>query len=783
MVYLVIKTNNMTRSGSVMSLFILLIILGNLVKVSAQYIIENPIVGPVDNNNMLLQIDRVIFTDTGTSVIFTVKQKAGDKINISTKSYISIEDDTAKYYVRHAYGVQLGNYNTIPKEGFIRYRLEFCKSEKQSGPPPAYIQFAENHADGVHFYAIYTNDSLLPFPKYLNGNWYKKESGGLDFIIRPDVVIKNGNIYKVIAGKHKKGELRLQDRLESQQTLYYKQLPDGSCQLGFSKENNTVFRKNRKACTQLTSDTGFSRQMVKFDSCVLEGYIWGYRKSQKEKVITIYVNNVLTGNQDVYAIEIGVDGGFTAKIPIYASNYLMISSRYGHKNIIMEPGKKMFIMLGDTADLYMGEMANFNYDMDLLHKLVHYNFYGVSEKVGKIPTQELKRYIEQQAAVGYTLLDSINSKVRISRKAYAFEKADIDYNVVKQLLSYEIDYNIGYINQYHKVPSQILPESIPDSGYYSFLTDSLVNNPDFLFHPGGDICVNRLKYLNLLRTRGLINSVSNIAGILEDKSIPYTKQEVKIINDPSPYDLNIKDTATINTYNRQCKKFVDKYSFEAELYLNRDYRDSVLNTMDIRPGLASDIMMIQDFASRVKNQCSPVDNATLKRIKHALHEQRLAGFIASLNNNMIAEIEANKHKGGYINRTNEGIPAKLLWDSIVKQFKGNVLYVDFWETWCGPCREAIKRIVPVKKHLEGKPVKFIYIASHSSPMATWQNFLPTIRGEHYRLNDDQYKFLQKRLNIIGMPHVLIVDKTGKIVDPYYQEINPERIRKKIESYL
>lgn len=87
-------------------------------------------------------------------------------------------------------------------------------------------------------------------------------------------------------------------------------------------------------------------------------------------------------------------------------------------------------------------------------------------------------------------------------------------------------------------------------------------------------------------------------------------------------------------------------------------------------------------------------------------------------------------------------PQQSMLQAIVDQYPGRVVVVDRWETWCGPCRAGMKAMHPLREELQGKDVVFIYIASGSSPMGTWQRDILSIGGKHYRLDEEQTRQLQ-----------------------------------------
>ncbi|HEX2852709.1 MAG TPA: TlpA disulfide reductase family protein [Opitutaceae bacterium] len=98
-----------------------------------------------------------------------------------------------------------------------------------------------------------------------------------------------------------------------------------------------------------------------------------------------------------------------------------------------------------------------------------------------------------------------------------------------------------------------------------------------------------------------------------------------------------------------------------------------------------------------------------------------------------------------------------------EQFKGKVVVIDFWATWCGPCRMEIPGYVELQKKYAKDGLVIIGISLDEKGPKVVKDFAAKL-GVSYQMVMADNKIVEAFGGIEAIPTTFIIDRTGKIRD-------------------
>ncbi|MEO9571359.1 MAG: TlpA disulfide reductase family protein [Polaribacter sp.] len=150
----------------------------------------------------------------------------------------------------------------------------------------------------------------------------------------------------------------------------------------------------------------------------------------------------------------------------------------------------------------------------------------------------------------------------------------------------------------------------------------------------------------------------------------------------------------------------------------------------------------------------------------------------------VFKLEVEEIKRSFVGGTPKdfSIPSLDGGEISLYQYRGKVLLIDFWATWCGPCVKAMPHIGEVYNKFHPKGLEVLGI-SYDRDETKWRNFL---KKNDYVVWDQassllEWKCPSAKIFVINMiPATILIDKNGKIVA---RDLKGEELETKIEELL
>lgn len=124
----------------------------------------------------------------------------------------------------------------------------------------------------------------------------------------------------------------------------------------------------------------------------------------------------------------------------------------------------------------------------------------------------------------------------------------------------------------------------------------------------------------------------------------------------------------------------------------------------------------------------------------------------------------------------------------LSDYRGKVVLINFWGTWCGPCVQELPDLIAVQTKYQARGFTIVGLADNNDPRLTEAQYREALQGyiEQRGMNYPNVPIPEGTKAAYGLeafPTSLLLDKEGKVVYATVGPINPAEIGERIEKLL
>ena len=212
-----------------------------------------------------------------------------------------------------------------------------------------------------------------------------------------------------------------------------------------------------------------------------------------------------------------------------------------------------------------------------------------------------------------------------------------------------------------------------------------------------------------------------------------------------------------------------------EYFLPDQGNDDILQAMLDSVGCEyplRDIFFAHMFYEMIDGVRQPIDSLVLDHVeKHLVKMPQALAVLKNLNEKYVAiqkrslSDTANLKSADEVADMSDG--EKIL-RKITEPYRGKLILLDIWGTWCGPCKEALSHSQEEYERLKDFDLVYLYLANRSDD-ESWKNVIKeyNLVGDnvvHYNLPESQQSAIENFLQVHSFPTYKLIDRDGSVLD-------------------
>lgn len=509
---------------------------------------------------------------------------------------------------------------------------------------------------------------------------------------------------------------------------------------------------------------------------------------QQSKEFSVDYQNIMNNRQENAYTKMDSLGRFSFKMPLLNSTEVFIDWRRTTINSFLEPGKTYFFLYDFKTGqkLWMGDDVRVQNELLALPRShaeapIPYDkkdadlmaYRKEADNARQMQMDFLRALLQSHPTMSQRYIDYMTDYFRMKegRNLMQARFSGMNRAVPQEYMDY-----VGR-EFWQKAPKP-----------YTLYRDFVTMNNDFL---GQNTMTKKQEDVTVLLQRfekeGKVTLTADEKRYMEeypervkqldaDVKAAKTDEERKKIVDA--YN-NSEMVATLNSLLQRNAGLLNSYTIRQVL----DVADSVGCDQTLR-----DIILAQRICQQIDMMRQPADSVTMAFAEQQIKMPTLLNIINNLNDKYYTILHRDISKSSSLKSADDVAnmsDGEKILRRIIEPYKGKIILLDVWGTWCAPCKEALSHSAEEYERLKDFDIVFLYLANNS-PDEAWKNVIKeyNILGDnvaHYNLPADQQSAVEHFLGISAFPTYKLIDRSGTILEVNANPRNLETLIRLLEQ--
>ena len=516
----------------------------------------------------------------------------------------------------------------------------------------------------------------------------------------------------------------------------------------------------------------------------------------------VSIDNIFMDDQQKFYAKMDSLGRFTLKMPILNSSQVFLDWERTTKSTLLEPGKTYFFLY----DFMTGQMLWMGDDVRLQNELLAYPHDWNSDRIadeeeGKVTAMQFKARTDSTRAASMTKLqDCLAQHPNLSQRYIDYLTGYYQTSQGESMMQARYDLKYQLPKEYMDFVTTELWQKAPKPytlyrPFRTFMRDYInhMSQAEYSVPAGGyTVYVSDALFSSVLRknrAEGKVSITDTELDLLNRYATSYkafltTQIKARLDAGATTIDdiLNI-DSVAVEQFQQQdwvqqrnallVRKDIAKV-LQEEAPFFEIYKILQLFDKTGTDPVLKDIALARHFYSQIDQTRKQLAPDMLAFFEQQVHLPAALAMVNTVNDKYVALERSDFANAASLRPSSdvEGMSdGEKIFRKIIEPYKGRIIYLDIWGTWCSPCKRNLKESWKVKEALKDYDIVYLYLCNRSSD-ESWKNVIKeyNLTGDncvHYNLPEDQQAAIEHYVGISGYPTYKLIDKEGNIHDLHW----------------